>query len=82
MQQYLQFIPWLIALGSLIVAYKSYSHNIRYSGDHYPNDHRMMYSGHSLKDRMVAKLEEMYDDVKNDHERQMLDTWMRRLTSD
>ncbi len=57
-------------------------YNIRYSGDHYPNDRRMMYSGHSLKDRMVAKLEEMYDDVKNDHERQMLDTWMRRLTSD
>lgn len=28
MQQYLQFIPWLIALGSLIVAYKSYSHNV------------------------------------------------------
>ena len=26
--QYLQFIPWLIALGSLIVAYKSYSHNV------------------------------------------------------
>lgn len=42
----------------------------------------MMYSGHSLKDRMIAKLEEMYDDVKNDHERQLLDTWMRRLSSD
>ena len=28
MQQYLQIIPWLIALGSLIVAYKSYSHNV------------------------------------------------------
>lgn len=40
------------------------------------------YSGHSLKDRMVAKLEEMYDDVKNDHERQMLDTWVRRLSND
>lgn len=26
--QYVQFIPWLIALGSLIVAYKSYSHNV------------------------------------------------------
>ena len=26
--QYLQFVPWLIALGSLIVAYKSYSHNV------------------------------------------------------
>ena len=26
--QYIQFIPWLIALGSLIVAYKSYSHNV------------------------------------------------------
>jgi len=27
--QYIQFIPWLIALGSLIVAYKSYSHNVK-----------------------------------------------------
>lgn len=26
--QYIQYIPWLIALGSLIVAYKSYSHNV------------------------------------------------------
>ena len=37
------------------------------------------YSGHSIKDRMVAKLESMYDQAKSEHERQIVDEWIRRL---
>lgn len=37
------------------------------------------YSGHSIKDRMIAKLESMYDEAKTDHERQMVDEWISRL---
>ncbi len=37
------------------------------------------YSGHSIKDRMVAKLESMYDEAKTDHERQTVDEWINRL---
>lgn len=37
------------------------------------------YSGHSIKDRMVAKLEEMYDEAKTEHERQIVDEWINRL---
>lgn len=37
------------------------------------------YSGHSIHDRMVAKLEEMYDEAKTDHERQIVDKWIERL---
>lgn len=38
------------------------------------------YSGHSIKDRMVAKLEEMYDEAKTEHERQIVDEWIHRLS--
>ena len=37
------------------------------------------YSGHSIKDRMVAKLEDMYDQAKSEHERQIVDEWIKRL---
>jgi hypothetical protein len=37
------------------------------------------YSGHSIKDRMVAKLESMYDQAKSEHERQIVDEWIKRL---
>lgn len=40
------------------------------------------YSGHSIKDRMVAKLESMYDEAKTDHERQIIDEWINRLTDE
>lgn len=39
------------------------------------------YSGHSIKDRMIAKLESMYDEAKSDHERQTVDEWINRLSS-
>ena len=37
------------------------------------------YSGHSIKDRMVAALEKMYDEAQTEHERQYMDDWIRRL---
>lgn len=40
------------------------------------------YSGHSIKDRMVASLEKMYDDAQTEHERQLVDNWIRRINSD
>lgn len=39
------------------------------------------YSGHSIKDRMIARLEEMYDDAQNEHERQVVQEWIDRLSS-
>ena len=40
------------------------------------------YSGHSLKDRMIAKLEEMFDDAQSKHEEQYLQQWIDRLSHD
>lgn len=39
-------------------------------------------SGHSIKDRMIAKLEEMYDEANSEHERSIVDEWINRLGSD
>lgn len=52
--------------------------NVRMSyGDNY--DH--MY-GHSIKDRMIARLESMYDEAKTDHERQVVTNAINRIQSD
>ena len=40
------------------------------------------YSGHSMKDRMIAKLEEMFDDAQSKHEEQYLQQWIDRLSHD
>ena len=40
------------------------------------------YSGHSINDRMVAKLEEMYDQAKTEHERETVDKWIKRLETE
>lgn len=40
------------------------------------------YSGHSIKDRMIAKLESMYDEATTDHERQVVDEWIERLSGE
>jgi hypothetical protein len=37
------------------------------------------YSGHSIEDRMVAKLEEMYDEAKTNHEKEMVSTWIEKI---
>ena len=38
------------------------------------------YSGHSIKDRMIAKLEEMLDETKTQHEEQFINEWLDRLS--
>lgn len=38
------------------------------------------YSGHSMRDRAIAKLEEMYDEAQTEHERRFLDEWIGRLS--
>ena len=37
------------------------------------------YSGHSIKDRMISRLEEMFDEAHNEHERQVVQEWIDRL---
>lgn len=49
-----------------------------YDGDMSQNGN---YSGHSIKDRMVAQLEKMYDEAQSDHERQIVNDWIRRIDS-
>ena len=39
------------------------------------------YSGHSIKDRMVARLESMMDEAKTEHERQTVEEWINRLSN-
>lgn len=51
-------------------------------GDPYYDRGGYGYSGHSIKDRMIAKLESMYDEAKSDHERQIVDEWIDRLTTE
>lgn len=50
------------------------------------DDHMMNYndrmSGHSIKDRMVARLEAMYDEAKSEHERDEIRKEIRRIESE
>ena len=39
------------------------------------------YSGHSIRDRMISKLESMVDEAKNEHEKQVVMDWINRLDS-
>lgn len=41
-----------------------------------------MRSGHSIKDRMIASLEQMYANASTDHERQVVDKWIAKMRSD
>lgn len=36
-------------------------------------------SGHSITDRMIDRLERMYDEAESDHEREVLGTWIDRI---
>lgn len=40
------------------------------------------YSGHSIKDRMVARLEEMMGEAKSEYERKTVEDWINRLSGD
>ena len=37
------------------------------------------YSGHSIQDRMVDRLERMIDEAQSEHERQTVKDWINRL---
>lgn len=37
------------------------------------------YSGHSIQDRMIDKLERMMDEAQTEHERQTVKDWIHRL---
>ena len=43
------------------------------------NSYSRGYSGHSIKDRMIARLEPMYDEAQSDHERQVISEWINRI---
>lgn len=40
------------------------------------------YSGHSIHDRMVARLEEMMDEAGSDYERDVVASWIRKIESE
>lgn len=39
------------------------------------------YSGHSIKDRVIAQLEKMYDEAQTEHERQTVSDVIRQINS-
>lgn len=45
-------------------------------GDEYMDGN---YSGHSVRDRMVDRLEQMYDEAASDHERSIIDKWIKKI---
>lgn len=49
---------------------------------YYDGDRHSGYSGHSIKDRMIAQLEKMYDDANTEHERNLVNNWIRRISND
>lgn len=69
---------------------RSYDHS--YRGDNYRDgrmsrDHRPMYyedghSGHSIKDRTIARLETMFDEAESEHERQQIQDFINRVEMD
>lgn len=46
---------------------------------YYDNNMRQNYSGHSIHDRMIAKLEPLYDEIHSDYEKQQLRNEIRRI---
>ena len=52
----------------------------RFISHNYTNGGR--YSGHSMKDRMIARLETMYDESNNDYERQAITNLISRVEAE
>ena len=40
------------------------------------------YSTHSIRDRAITKLEEMFDEAQSRHEEQFIQDWIDRLSHD
>lgn len=62
------------------------NHDVRDTYRYSSRDHFMPrrndeygYSGHSIKDRMVARLEDMMGEAKNEYERKIVEEWINRL---
>ena len=55
-----------------------YYHGNSYNRSRSPVTGRYI-SGGSIMDKMIARLESMYDEVSTDHERQVVDQWIKRL---
>lgn len=47
--------------------------------DTHHDDHMERMSGHSIKDKMIAKLEQMYDEASGDYEREEIRKEIRQL---
>ena len=48
----------------------------------YRNSYDRRYSGHSIKDRMVDKLESMMDDAQTEYEKSMITKWIDHIEKD
>ena len=67
-----------------------YSRRRNYNYDSYNDGGRSMsrsnrnsdYSGHSIKDRMIDRLESMMDEAKSEYERKIVSDWINRLDSE
>ena len=46
---------------------------------YYDGYNRSNYSGHSIRDRMISRLEEMFDEAQTEHERQTIQEWIDRV---
>ena len=46
------------------------------------NSYDNMRSGHSIKDRMISKLESMYDEASSPHEQQILSEWIGKIETE
>jgi len=55
------------------------SYGMPYDGRYSGSYGRHGYSGHSIADRMVDALERMYDEAGTDHERKLIDKYIRML---
>lgn len=44
--------------------------------------YRMSRTGHSINDRMIDRLERMYEEAQSDHERDVIGSWIDRIRRD
>ena len=64
--------------------YMSRDGNSNHSRNYYDGSSRSYHgegnSGHSIRDRMISRLEEMFDEAQTEHERQTVQEWIDRLS--
>lgn len=53
-----------------------------YGGDQSQYDGGYGYSGHSIKDRMISRLETMMDEAESPYEKQVVEKWIKRLSEE